>query len=65
MKAYFQIPDTPEAAEIVKGTGATIVEGSSQMTNSWGLRGPEPDINARVSRYRSGRLLHAGPVRRR
>ncbi len=46
VKAYFQIPDTPEAAAIVKGTGATIVEGSSQLTNSWGLRGPEPDTNA-------------------
>ncbi len=47
VKAYFQIPDTPETAEIVKGTGAVIVEGSSQLTSSWGLRGPEPDTDAR------------------
>jgi hypothetical protein len=46
VKAYFQIPDTPEAPEIVKGTGAVIVEGSSQRTNSWGLRGPEPETDA-------------------
>ncbi len=48
VKAYFQIPDTPESPEMVKGTGAVIVEGSSQTTNSWGLRGPEPDLKAPV-----------------
>jgi hypothetical protein len=42
VKAFFQVPDLPEAAEMVKGTGAVIVEGSVQTTNSWGLRGPEP-----------------------
>jgi hypothetical protein len=47
VKAYFQIPDTPEAPAIVERTGATIVEGSSQLTNSWGLRGPEPATGAR------------------
>jgi hypothetical protein len=46
VKAFFQVPDRPEAAELVKGTGASIVEGSAQMTNSWGLRGPEPDTQA-------------------
>ena len=46
VKAYFQVPDTPELAELVKGTGAQIVEGSTQTTNSWGLRGPEPDLAA-------------------
>ena len=46
VKAYFQVPDDPEAAELVKGTGAAIVEGSTQTTNSWGLRGPEPDTQA-------------------
>jgi hypothetical protein len=46
VKAFFQIPDRPEAAELVKGTGASIVEGSAQTTNSWGLRGPEPDTRA-------------------
>ncbi len=47
VKAYFQVPDRPEAAELVKGTGALIVEGSAQTTNSWGLRGPEPDTETR------------------
>jgi hypothetical protein len=47
MKAFLQVPDRPEAAELVKGTGASIVEGSAQWTNSWGLRGPEPDAQAR------------------
>ena len=47
VKAFFQVPDRPEAAELVKGTGASIVEGSAQTTNSWGLRGPEPDTETR------------------
>jgi hypothetical protein len=46
VKAFFQVLDRPEAAEMVKGTGASIVEGSVQTTNSWGLRGPEPDTQA-------------------
>jgi hypothetical protein len=46
VKAFFQVPDRPEAAEMVQGTGASIVEGSAQTTNSWGLRGPEPDTQA-------------------
>ena len=44
MKAYFQILDQPGIADIVEGTGASIVEGSIQTTNSWGLRGPEPNL---------------------
>ncbi len=47
MKAYFQVPDRPEATELVKATGAAIVEDSAQTTNFWGLRGPEPDTSAR------------------
>jgi hypothetical protein len=46
VKAYFQVPDLPELSEIVKGTGAQVVDGSTQTTNSWGLRGPEPDLTA-------------------
>jgi len=46
MKAYFQAPDQPELAELVNGTGTQIVEGSTQTVNSWGLRGPEPDLTA-------------------
>ena len=46
VKAYFQVPETPETADVVTGTGAEIVSGSTQTTNSWGLRGPEPDLKA-------------------
>jgi hypothetical protein len=46
VKAYFQVPDTPEVPGLVKGTGALVVEGSVQTTNSWGLRGPEPNLRA-------------------
>jgi hypothetical protein len=46
VKAYFPVLETPELPEAVKGTGAQIVEGSTQNTNSWGLRGPEPDLTA-------------------
>jgi hypothetical protein len=46
VKAYFPVPDTPQLSEAVAGTGAQIVEGSTQTTNSWGLRGPEPDVAA-------------------
>jgi hypothetical protein len=46
VKAYFQVVDTPEVAELLKGTGAQIVEGSVQTTNSWGLRGAEPNLRA-------------------
>ena len=46
VKAYFQVPDRPELAEVVTGTSAQIVDGSTQTTNSWGLRGPEPDVAA-------------------
>jgi hypothetical protein len=47
VKAYFPVPDTPELTEIVSKTTAQIVDGSIQTTNSWGLRGPEPDLSAR------------------
>ncbi len=46
VKAFFQIPDSPDAAKAVERTGVTIVEGSSHSTNSLGLRGPEPDRTA-------------------
>jgi hypothetical protein len=46
VKAYFQVPATPAVAELIKGTGAAIVDGSTQTTNSWGLRGPKPDLDA-------------------
>ena len=46
VKAYFQVLDKPEVAELLQGTGAQLVEGSVQTTNSWGLRGPEPNLKA-------------------
>ncbi|MDR3619092.1 MAG: SGNH/GDSL hydrolase family protein [Paludisphaera borealis] len=44
--AYFAIPDGPRFDEVVEGTGAVVVKESLQMTNSWGLRGGEPDVGA-------------------
>jgi hypothetical protein len=46
VKAYFQVPDAPVVSQLVVGTGAAIVDGSTQTTNSWGLRGPEPNLDA-------------------
>jgi hypothetical protein len=45
---FFLVPDEPELAEAMKGTTGIKVEGSNQTTNSWGLRGPEPDLDAPV-----------------
>ncbi len=44
--AFYLVPDTPELAKAIKGTTAIAVETSRQTTNSWGLRGPEPDVDA-------------------
>src|SRR5262249_24122972 len=46
VKAFSEVRDRPEAVERVRATGARIVEGSAQTTNSWGLRGPEPQAAA-------------------
>jgi hypothetical protein len=43
---FFLVPDRPELREVIKGTRAIPVERSIQTTNSWGLRGPEPDLDA-------------------
>jgi lysophospholipase L1-like esterase len=43
---FFLVPDGPGLAEAMRGTPAVPVETSRQMTNSWGLRGPEPDLDA-------------------
>lgn len=42
------IPDTPEARSAGSAAGGIVVEESAQTTNSWGLRGPEPDLDAEV-----------------
>jgi hypothetical protein len=44
--AYFPIPLGPELDQIVQGTRLEVVRSSVQTTNSWGLRGPEPDLDA-------------------
>ena len=44
--AYFPIPDTAGLSEATAGTGALVVSTSVQNTNSWGLRGPEPNTAA-------------------
>ena len=40
---FFLVPDGPGLAEAIRGTSAIVVTESKQTTNSWGLRGPEPD----------------------
>jgi hypothetical protein len=42
------IPDRPELRRLATKAGAIVVEDSVQNTNSWGLRGPEPNLNAKV-----------------
>lgn len=43
---FLSLPDRPELVEITREAGGWIVPNSAQTTNSWGLRGPEPDPNA-------------------
>lgn len=45
---FFLVPDGPGLAEAMEGTSAVLVPGSAQTTNSWGLRGPEPNPAAPV-----------------
>lgn len=44
--SYFPVPDTPALTAAVAGSSAIVVATSVQTTNSWGLRGPEPDLDA-------------------
>jgi hypothetical protein len=43
---FFLVPDEPGLAAAIAGTTAIPVPTSRQSTNSWGLRGPEPDPRA-------------------
>ncbi len=43
---FLIVPDRPELPKVLEGSGGIIVETSVQTTNSWGLRGPEPDPSA-------------------
>ncbi len=45
---FFLVPDRPELGDAIRGTSAIPVLQSKQSTNSWGLRGPEPDLDAPV-----------------
>jgi hypothetical protein len=42
----FMAPDGPGLGAALEGTGAIVV--TKHSTNSWGLRGPEPDVDAPV-----------------
>jgi hypothetical protein len=44
----FQVLDTPQHRAVAARAGATVDLGSAQTTNSWGLRGAEPDLSAAV-----------------
>jgi hypothetical protein len=46
--AFFLVPDRPELFDAIRGTAAIPEGRSKQSTNSWGLRGPEPDQGAPV-----------------
>jgi hypothetical protein len=40
------VPDTPEIRSAASQAGVPVLEGTEQTTNSWGCRGPEPDLDA-------------------
>ena len=42
----FLVADTPEMRSAALAGGAIVDEPSRQTTNSWGLRGPEPNLDA-------------------
>lgn len=44
----FQVPDTPRHRAAAAKAGAIVDEKSRQTTNSWGLRGPEPDTSVPI-----------------
>jgi hypothetical protein len=43
---FYILPDGPGLADAVRGVTGVPLESSRQTTNSWGLRGPEPDPGA-------------------
>jgi hypothetical protein len=45
---FFLVPDLPELGDVIRDTAAIPEPQSKQSTNSWGLRGPEPDLGAAV-----------------
>ena len=43
---FFQVKDGPQLGEAIRGSDAIPVWESRQSTNAWGLRGPEPELDA-------------------
>jgi hypothetical protein len=66
IRAFCLVPDGPGLADAIAGTTAEPLESSRQTTNSWGLRGPEPNCNAPVrgivlgDSYMQGMLIGDG-----
>lgn len=48
LTAFFLVPDGPGLTDALRGTTAVPLESSRQTTNSWGVRGPEPEPGAPV-----------------
>lgn len=44
----FLVPTTPDVLRAAEVAGAKPMPGTEQTTNSWGCRGPEPDVSAPV-----------------
>ena len=62
---FYIVPDGPGLAEAIRGTPRGHCNARGRSTNSWGFRGPEPDLTATAPRTRAGRLVHARHVHRR
>ena len=48
LSCFFFLPDIPEVRSALAEANEEILPESFQATNSWGCRGPEPDLDARV-----------------
>ena len=48
LSCFFFLPDIPEVRSPLAEANEEILPESFQSTNSWGCRGPEPDLGARV-----------------
>jgi lysophospholipase L1-like esterase len=46
--AMFEVPDDPRTIKAGQAAGGRLVPESVQLTNSWGCRGPEPDLAADI-----------------
>ena len=58
----FLVRDTPEVRAAAAGAGAIVDEPSAQTTNSWGLRGPEPDPKAQARGSRPTQRHRTSPT---